>query len=126
MVQVVQVVRVVRIISSGDMHSGYIWFLWSNQSNHQEKLRCHARDGQTDGGRRKEDGKWKIGQCSVRPETAICLKIYGFSGQKLSTELSVSMFLFSQAQKMSFALKTQEAKHKDSSKKEIHCSAVGN
>ena len=83
---------------------------------------CHARDGRTDGG----GGKWKIGQCSVRPETAICLKIYGLSGQKLSTELSVSMFLFSQAQKMSFALKTQEAKHKDSSKKEIHCSAVVN
>ena len=53
-------------------------------------------------------------------------KIYGLCGQKLSTELSVSMFLFSQAQKMSFALKTQEAKHKDSSKKEIHCSAVVN
>ena len=49
----------------------------------------------TDGG----GGKWKIGQCSVRPETAICLKIYGFSGQKLSTELSVSMFLFSKAKK---------------------------
>ena len=41
-------------------------------------------------------------------------------------ESSVSMFLFSQAQKMSFVLKTQEAKHKDSSKKEIHCSAVVN
>ena len=28
------------------------------------KLRCHACDERTDG------GKWKIEQCSVRPETA--------------------------------------------------------
>ena len=35
-------------------------------SNYQEKLRCHAHDGRTE-----EDGKWKIEQCSGRPETAI-------------------------------------------------------
>ena len=35
-------------------------------SNYQEKLRCHAHDGRTE-----EDGKWKIEQCSVGPETAI-------------------------------------------------------
>ena len=63
MVQVVQVVGVVRIISPGDMHLGNIWFLWSKQSNYQEKLRCHACD-------ERMGGKWKIGQCSVRPETA--------------------------------------------------------
>ena len=27
-------------------------------------------NGRTNGGRRTEDGKWKIGQCSVGPETA--------------------------------------------------------
>ena len=55
-VQVVQVVRVVRIISSGDMHSGNIWFLWSKQSNYQEKLRCHAHDIRTHE-RTEESGK---------------------------------------------------------------------
>ena len=50
----VQVVQVVRMISPGDMHSGNIWFLWSKQSNYQEKLRCHARDIRTHGGRRRK------------------------------------------------------------------------
>ena len=69
MVHVVQVVRVVRIISPGDMHSGNVWFLWSKPSSYQEMFGCHACDGRTDRG----GGKWKIGQCSVRPETAIAL-----------------------------------------------------
>ena len=55
-----------------------------------------SRPRRTEGRRRR---KVENRQCSVRPETAICLKIYGLSGQKLSTELSVSMFLFSQAKK---------------------------
>ena len=50
----------VRIISPDDMHSGNIWFLWSQPSNYQEKLRCHARDIRTHEG----GGKWKIEQCS--------------------------------------------------------------
>ena len=36
----------------------------SKPSTYQEKLSCHACDGQMDG------GKWKIEQYSVRPETA--------------------------------------------------------
>ena len=55
----------VRLNSIDNMHSGNMWFSWSKSSNYQEKLRCHACDGRT------EDGKWKIGQCSIRPETAI-------------------------------------------------------
>ena len=46
---------------------GFQWNSWSNQSSYREKLRCHVCDGRTDGG----GGKWKIGQCSGRPETAI-------------------------------------------------------
>ena len=61
-------VQLVRMISLDDMHSENIWFSWSKPSNYQGKLRCHTRDGRTDGG-----GKWKIGQCSVGPETAILL-----------------------------------------------------
>ena len=64
MTRVIQVVQVVRMISIDDMHSENIWFLWSKSSNYQDKLRYHACDGRT-------DGKWKIGQCSVGPETAI-------------------------------------------------------
>ena len=64
-VQAVQVVRVVRTISLDDMHSENIFFLWSKPSKYQVKLRCHACEG------RRTDGKWKIGQCSGRPETAI-------------------------------------------------------
>ena len=45
--------------SLDDMLSENIWFSWSQPSNHREKLRCHARDGRTNGG-----GKWKIGQYS--------------------------------------------------------------
>ena len=67
MVQVNQVVQVVRMIRLDDMHSEKIWFSGSNSSNYRGKLRCHACDGRT------EDGKWKIEQCSVRPETAICV-----------------------------------------------------
>ena len=69
-VWVVQVVRVARTTSLGDMHSENIWFSWYKSSKYREKLICHACDGgqtdeQTNGG-----GKWKIGQCSVGPETA--------------------------------------------------------
>ena len=56
-------VQLARIISLDDMHSENIWFSWSKPSNYQEKLRCHACDKQT-------KGKWKIVQCSGRPETA--------------------------------------------------------
>ena len=34
--------------------------------NYREKLRCHVRNERTE-----EGGKWKIEQCSGRPETAI-------------------------------------------------------
>ena len=54
------------MISLDDMHSENIWFSWSKPSNYRGKLRCHACDG---GGR--TDGKWKIEQCFVGPETAI-------------------------------------------------------
>ena len=67
-VWVVQVVRVARTTSLDDMHSENIWFSWYKPSKYREKLICHACDG---GGGRTEDGKWKIGQCSVGPETAI-------------------------------------------------------
>ena len=67
MVQVVQVVQVVMMISIDEVHSENIRFSWPKSSNYQEKLRCHACDIWTHGG----GGKWKIGQCSVRPETAI-------------------------------------------------------
>ena len=72
----VQVVQVVRIISQDDMHSENIWFSGSKPSNYQEKLRCHARDSE-----RTDGGKWKKGQCSVRPETSIdeILSLYGES-----------------------------------------------
>ena len=63
-VQMGQVVQLVRMISIDDMHSENIWFSSSKSSNYPEKLRCHACDGRT-------DGKWKIEQCSVGPETAI-------------------------------------------------------
>ena len=67
MVPLVQVVRVARTISLDDMHSENIWFSWYKPSKYREKLICHACDGgRTDGG----GGKWKIGQCSVGPETA--------------------------------------------------------
>ena len=65
-VWVVQVVRVARTTSLDDMHSENIWFSWYKPSKYREKLICHACDERrTDGG-----GKWKIGQCSVGPETA--------------------------------------------------------
>ena len=63
-VKVVKLVRVVKVISLDDMNSENIWFSWYKPSKYREKLICHACDGQT------EDGKWKIGQCSVGPETA--------------------------------------------------------
>ena len=66
-IKVVQVVEVVRMFRLDDMHSENIWFSGSNSSNYRGKLRCHACD------RRTEDGKWKIEQCSVRPETTICV-----------------------------------------------------
>ena len=55
LIQVVQVVQVIRIISIDDMNSENIWFSWSKKSNYQEKLRCHARDGRTNGGRKVEN-----------------------------------------------------------------------
>ena len=67
-VQVVQVVQLVQLVSLGDMHSENIWFSGSKPSNYREKLICHACDRGTE---EEEDGKWKIGQHSVRPETAI-------------------------------------------------------
>ena len=68
-VQEVQVIQVTRMISLDDMHSENKWFSWCKPSNYQGKLRSHARDEGTDG--RTEDGKWKIVQCFVGPETEI-------------------------------------------------------
>ena len=59
-----------------------ILFLWSKPSNYQEKLRCHAREQRTDGRKTGGGGKWKIVQCSGRPETAI-----SFIGQDLCWHL---------------------------------------
>ena len=70
-VWVVQVVRVARTTSLDDMHSENIWFSWYKPSKYREKLICHACDGRTN--ERRTDGKWKIGQCSVGPETAIII-----------------------------------------------------
>ena len=67
-VQVVKVVRVVRVISSGDMHSGNIWFLWSKQSNYQEKLRCHARDIRMHGRTQEESGKYSSVLLDQKPQ----------------------------------------------------------
>ena len=78
MAKVVKGVQVVRINSPDHMHSENIWFLWSKPSNYQEKLRCHAREQRTDGRKTGGGGKWKIVQCSGRPETAI-----SFIGQDL-------------------------------------------
>ena len=61
-------VQVVRIIRRDDIHSENMCFLWSKRSYYQKELRCHARDERTNGG--GGGGKWKIEQCSVRPETA--------------------------------------------------------
>ena len=62
-IQVVQAVQVVRMISLDDMQSENIWFSWSKSSNYREKLRCPVTDERT-------NRKWKIEQCSGRPETA--------------------------------------------------------
>ena len=71
--KVVKGVQVVRINSPDHMHSENIWFLWSKPSNYQEKLRCHACDGQTEyGGRTKGGGK--LAQVTCIQE------IYGFCG----------------------------------------------
>ena len=58
-------VRVVRTTSLDDMYSENIWFSCYKPFKYQEKLICYACDG---GGR--TNGKWKIVQCSVGPETA--------------------------------------------------------
>ena len=63
----VQEVRVARTTSLDDMRSENIWFSWYKPSKYREKLISHACDGGTNGG---GGGKWKIGQCSVGPETA--------------------------------------------------------
>ena len=55
----------VRAISQDDMRSENIWFSWSKPSKYWEKLRGHSCDG------RRTDGKWKLVQYSVWPETAI-------------------------------------------------------
>ena len=62
-----------RTTSLDDMHSENIWFSWYKPSKYREKLICHACDGRTNGG---GGGKWKIGQCSVGPETAIVTPIW--------------------------------------------------
>ena len=56
-VQVVQVVTLARTTSLDDMHSENIWFSWSKSSNYRGKLRCHACDGRTNGGRRKVENR---------------------------------------------------------------------
>ena len=56
-VQVVQMAQVVQVVSLDDIHSENIWFSWSKLSNYQEKLRCHACDGRTDGRTEEESGK---------------------------------------------------------------------
>ena len=48
----------VQVVSLDDMYSENIWFSGSKPSNDRGKLRCHACDIRTDG------GKLKIGQCS--------------------------------------------------------------
>ena len=53
------------MISIDYMHSENIWFSWSKSSNYPGKFRCHACDEP-----RTDRRKWKIGQCSGRPETA--------------------------------------------------------
>ena len=63
MVQVVQVVKVVRMTNLDEIHSENIWFPGSNYRN---KLKCHACNGRTE----EKDGKWKVGQYSVRLEIA--------------------------------------------------------
>ena len=65
-VWVVQVVRVARTTSLDDMHSEKMCVSWHKPSKYREKLICHACDGG-----RRTNGKWKIVQCSVGPETAI-------------------------------------------------------
>ena len=55
MVHVIQVFRVVKMISLDEMHSGFSW-----------SIKLTSR-----GAERRTNGKWKIGQCSVGPETAI-------------------------------------------------------
>ena len=89
-IQVVQVVQVIRMISIDDMHSENIWFSWSKSSNYREKLRCHACDGRTNG---QTDGKWKIEQCSVRPETAI-FQLQNRMSEYFPNFLLVSYFYF--------------------------------
>ena len=43
-----------------------VWFVLSKSSYTKENVRCHACDGQMVGG-----GKWRIGQYSGGPKTAI-------------------------------------------------------
>ena len=74
-------VRVVRIISSGDKHSGNIWFLWSKQSNYQEKLRCHVCDERTKG------QKVEKMQYSGIPENAISYQRTPLAFKKARKEL---------------------------------------
>ena len=63
-VWVVQVVTLARTTSLDDMHSENMWFSWYKPSKYREKLICHACDGE------RTDGKWKIEQSSVGPDTA--------------------------------------------------------
>ena len=66
--------------------------LWSKSSNYGEKLRCHACDERTD--EQTDGGKWKIGQCSVRPETAKKKPRYVIFGQVESSNI-ISLLLLS-------------------------------
>ena len=67
-VQLIQVIKVVQVVQVDDMLSNNIWFSWYKASKYREKFICHACDGRMDGG---GGGTWKIGQCSVGPETSI-------------------------------------------------------
>ena len=82
-VWVVQVVRVARTTSLDDMHSENIWFSWYKPSKYREKFICH-----TCGGGRRTDGKWKIGQCSVGPETAKMLSWVEVKHEKIKRQSS--------------------------------------
>ena len=56
--------------TKGTVSSENIWFSGSKPSNYQETIKCHALDGRTD---ERRNRKWKIGQYSGTPETAIAI-----------------------------------------------------
>ena len=69
-VKVVQVVQVIRIISPDAMHSENIWICGLNH----QIIKKSWDVTQVMDERLEDGGKWKIGQCSVRPETAIYIE----------------------------------------------------